>query len=408
MRCLLAIVGLSLCPCAFGDLDPDRIKRNNGMELQVKVATFKRSSDGLNIVVGDAASQGTAVKSRETEDEHASYEISAAALMMLVRLAAESNNVVSDQSYSASINMCETAEDPAWPLICTHWRDSLTTGAIINGSKICCSAIPEACRAPGETCSEETCMIPSCEQEEWYLNHLEARTTNLLTSAHINPVECAFFTAKSPCGDIDADVGSNKSQVAALIHGDAYLESTVQEAQIIKSEIASLRSSAALVETSETSFVPSWNAYPVARLEWWVEPVQLGDWDRVKSALGVVHSFLIARTHAGDFRMEKTLPYDVLVRKPEVKIGQQLHAAVEHDDLRPGLTLEQVASHFTDGQKYDVLESNCHQAVGAAFAWAAPDAQNPGSPNSKWLAALHMAKKVAPQTFNELAPVVGG
>jgi len=117
------------------------------------------------------------------------------------------------------IPFCSAPERSVWKRLCSHWAKALEVEAFKNGKSICCTSLPSPC-ASIETCSyEDDCLVPSCDQEEWYLQSIEMHSDEAfgifgLTTPAFR--QCGFAMEETTCGQSDADFGMTEASVAAL------------------------------------------------------------------------------------------------------------------------------------------------------------------------------------------------
>eukprot|EP00929_Paragymnodinium_shiwhaense_P092897 TRINITY_DN5292_c0_g1_i3.p1 TRINITY_DN5292_c0_g1~~TRINITY_DN5292_c0_g1_i3.p1 ORF type:complete len:452 (+),score=121.47 TRINITY_DN5292_c0_g1_i3:103-1458(+) len=110
---------------------------------------------------------------------------------------------------------CGTREqhEALWEKLCKRWTTVVSVAAMKKGKKVCCAALPEPCRQPGQSCTadDSSCSVPSCRQAEWYLGYFEAPAHKAFKAFEQNLThfrQCGFATADQHCSTAaDADFG---------------------------------------------------------------------------------------------------------------------------------------------------------------------------------------------------------
>jgi len=294
---------------------------------------------------------------------------------------------------STQLTLCSNTHDSVWKDVCGHWAQLLAGDIIEKGSGVCCSAIPAACRGPSTCDKEDTCWVPTCRQERWYLNNVESLMESTLRANGVDALPCIFATASQGCIEVfedETNVVVQPQLFRDYLVGEEFLSSEAAEVEAIKKELgASLVSAEARV----------WHSEPVNKIEWKVKTLT----DDKYARFGAEHSFLVVHANGKQYLVEQgapTGPFDVSI-STRTKPGELFEVALSND-LRLGLTVADLIRHFPGGLKYDVVTNNCHQAVQKVFSYAAPAIQEKALPNAGQVAMIQAIRAVSPPQVTAL------
>jgi len=290
-------------------------------------------------------------------------------------------------------------------MICKHWEVAIDPEdpAIIHGSSVCCDYIPAVCQSQVSCTNTRPCGTPSCDNKIWYLSQFEATVVNDLIENSIDVNDCIFATAPrkacSSTSTMDA-VSIDETQMVLDVQSFQDSGDVDEESQIVKENMETCSTQSCYFKKMRHA-KQWWHDIGVSHLEWRIE--EAGAWAK----FGIDHSYLLANTSHGIFRMEKDAPLQahVMLSRSESP-GGRLHMTVGQKDLRANLTISQILSHFPS-KPWNFLFSNCHQAAEAAFSWSAPAELVVAHPNPVWksvlTAMLTPLNKTAPRRLEQIA-----
>lgn len=133
-------------------------------------------------------------------------------------------------------NICSGVGERLWKHLCDHWSAAIKEGVITNAADVCCDSIPKKCRSDRTCRNGGGCLVPSCLQQEWYLEQLEPNATRAFelfghrSLGLADARRCFFATAQLPCAEVNASFEVHEAAIRVLVNSKAVeLEATAFE-----------------------------------------------------------------------------------------------------------------------------------------------------------------------------------
>lgn len=288
-----------------------------------------------------------------------------------------------------------------------HWQWVIDEEVLPEGDKVACDVLPTEVLnylnepSTGKYCSTDPNVwkVPSHRDAQFYFRFVEAPCTNSVPGLEAGMIAAYFYQNPAlPLADVDAWGDFDWDKLALFEQKHA------SQLQIMADSCQALFGAGPVLsqfkESKSDFYYDYYSDGPrllqqrrtrqedlVTHIRWLTAAVD----HPMAKAVGYVHSFLDVEASGKHFRMD-VWPSDLGIAagaksvKPDSWRENNVHAEVKQEQLRSQLKVSDVldALRLHESKKFNLLSKNCHHMIKETVGWAAPAADLPESPNSKW------------------------